>query len=163
MKLYAIVLAAATFATFIIVASPVLGAYPDALPAQEIQGSISYVTGGVGEDEATTFKRAAAGFPLELQFVRKATPRDEYLADVKVKILDHSGNVLLDAVSDGPFLLAKLPSGSYRIEADHFGVIKRHSVDIRAGKHERAVFVWATPDETERSTLNSGIGSSNYQ
>jgi hypothetical protein len=161
MKLYAIALAAATLATYIIVVSPALSADSAALLAQDVQGNISYVTGGVGEDEATTFKRAAAGFPLELQFVQKATPRDEFLADVKVTIRDRSGNVLLDAVSDGPFLLAKLPAGTYRIEADHAGVVKRHTVDIRAGKHERAVFVWATIDEMHSSMLNSAIGSSN--
>lgn len=163
MKLYVIALAAAAFATYIIVASPALSADSAALLAQEVQGSISYVTGGVGEDEATTFKRAAAGFPLELQFVHKSASKAEFLADVKVTIRDRSGTVLLDAVSDGPFLLAKLPSGTYQIEADHDGVAKRQTVEIRAGKHKRAVFVWATADETKRSMLNNAIGSSSYR
>jgi len=103
------------------------------------------MSGGVGEDEAAALKRAAAGYPLELQFVQRAMPRDEFLAGVNVKIRDRSRTVVLDVVSQGPFLLARLPAGTYQIEADHDGVVKRQSVEIRAGKHERAVFVWAPP------------------
>lgn len=119
--------------------------------AQETQGNVSYISGGVGEDEAAAMKSAAAGYPLELQFVQKATPRDEFLADVKVRITDRARNVVLDAVASGPFLLAKLPAGTYQIEADHVGVVKRQTVDIRPGKHQRSVFVWAATDETRQS------------
>lgn len=160
MKPDALALAVATLAAGIIVAAPMLNADPAALPKQEIQGNVSYMSGGVGEDEAAALKRAAAGYPLELQFVQKAMPRDEFLADVNVKIRDRSRTVVLDVVSQGPFLLARLPAGTYQIEADHDGVIKRQTVEIRAGKHERAVFVWAPPYET-RSMLNNASGRSN--
>ncbi len=159
MKLDALALAIATLAAGIIVAAPMLGADPVALPEQEIQDNISYMSGGVGKGEASALKRAAAGYPLELQFVQRAMPRDESLADVSVKILDRSRTVVLDVVSQGPLLLARLPAGTYQIEADHDGVLKRQSVEIRAGKHERAVFVWAPPYEM-RSMLNNASGSS---
>lgn len=159
MRRNALVLTVATLATGIIVAAPVFSTDP-ALPAQEVQGNIRYVTGGVGEDEAAALKRAAAGYPLELQFVQKAWPRDEFLAGVKVRIRDRSKTVLLDTESQGPFLLAKLPAGTYQIEAEHEGVVKRQTVAIRAGKHERAVFVWAPSYET-RSTLNDPLASAN--
>ena len=142
MKLNAIALATTTFVMTLMAASPVLSADASGLPAEAIQGNIRYITGGVGEDQAAAFKQAAATYPLELRFVQKATPKDEFLAGVKVTIRDHSSKVLLNATSDGPFLLAKLPAGKYQIEADHDGVLKRHTVEIRAGKHERAVFVW---------------------
>ena len=145
MKLDALALAVAMLTAGIIVAAPMLNADPVALPKQEIQGNISYMSGGVGEDEAAALKRAAAGYPLELQFVQRAIPRDEFLADVSVKIRDRSRTVVLDVVSQGPFLLARLPAGTYQIEADHDGVLKRQTVEIRTGKHERAVFVWAPP------------------
>ena len=145
MRLDALALAVATLAASIILAAPMLIADPAVLPEQKIQGNISYMSGGVGEDEAAALKRAAAGYPLELQFVQRAMPRDEFLAGVNVKIRDRSRTVVLDVVSQGPFLLARLPAGTYQIEADHDGVVKRQSVEIRAGKHERAVFVWAPP------------------
>ena len=100
-------------------------------------------------------KSAAAGYPLELHFVQKATPRDEFLADVKVRITDRARNVVLDAIASGPFLLAKLPPGTYQIEADHVGVVKRQTVDIRPGKHQRSVFVWSATDETRQSMADT--------
>ena len=139
--------AALFFTSFVQAASPAA--------AQETAGNVSYISGGVGEDEAAAMKSAAAGYPLELQFVQKATPRDEFLADVKVRITDRARNVVLDAVASGPFLLAKLPAGTYQIEADHVGVVKRQTVDIRPGKHQRSVFVWSATDETRQSMANT--------
>ena len=131
--------------------TPFVQAAGPAAAAQETAGNVSFISGGVGEDEAAAMKSAAAGYPLELQFVQKATPRDEFLADVKVRITDRARNVVLDAIASGPFLLAKLPAGTYQIEADHVGVVKRQTVDIRPGKHQRSVFVWAATDETRQS------------
>lgn len=153
MKLYTLAAETALVAAAIFFTSPAAGAA--ALPGQDTQGNISYVSGGVGEDEAAAMKSAAPGYPLELQFVQKATPRDEFLADVKVRIMDRSKNVVLDAVSNGPYFLAKLPAGTYQIEADHSGVMKRQTVAIRAGKHQRSVFVWAPSDESRQSMLES--------
>ena len=158
----ALVLTAAVLAAGVIVAGPVFSTDSAALPAEEVQGNISFVSGGVGEDEAAALKRAAARFPLQLQFVQKAWPRDEFLADVKVRIRDRSKTVLLDTVSQGPFLLAKLPAGTYQLEAEHEGVVKRQTVVIRAGKHERAVFVWAPSEET-RSMRNDPLARNNIE
>ena len=152
MKLDSIIGAAALAAT--IASLPPVAADSNVSPAQGNQGNVSYVSGGVGDDEAAAMKSAAAGYPLEMQFVQKATPRDEFLSDVKVRIIDRSKNVVLDTVTTGPFLLAKLPSGTYQVEADHGGVMKRQTVDIRSGKHQRAVFVWApSADEVRQSML----------
>ena len=123
------------------------------LPAPKAQGPISYVSGGIGDDQAGAFKQAARSYPLELLFAQRGTPKDEYVAEVKVTIRDSSGKVLLDTMSDGPFLLAKLPSGKYRIDADYAGQAKHQSVDIQGGKHQRKVFVWSpSPDEGEVSS-----------
>lgn len=128
-------------------------------PSQGGQGNVSFITGGVGDDEAAAMKSAAAGYPLELQFVQRAQPRDEFLADVKVRITDRSRNVVLDAVATGPYFLAKLPAGNYQIEADHSGVVKRHNVEVRSGKHARAVFVWAAGDDSRQSMSDNTAGS----
>lgn len=130
------------------------GAYA-AAPPQEAggQGNVNYISGGVGDDEAAAMQSQAASYPLELQFVQKAQPRDEFLADVKVRITDQSGKVVLDAVSSGPFLLAKVAPGRYQVEADYNGVVKRRSVDLRSGKRQKAVLVWAPADESRQSMV----------
>lgn len=123
-------------------ATPVFSADPSALPAEVVQGNVRYVSGGVGEQAAAAFKQAAAKYPLELLFAQKASPNDVYLAGVKVTVRDRAGKVMLDAVAEGPYLLATMPPGRYQIEADHEGVVKRQAVEIVSGKHQRVVFVW---------------------
>jgi hypothetical protein len=146
MRLNALVFAATTLVTSLMLAFPLLAADASALPAEETQGNVRFLSGGVGEDSVAAFKQAAAKYPLELQFVQKATPKDEFLAGVKVTIRDGSQKVILDTVAKGPFLLAALPAGKYQVEADSNGVLKRQTVDIQAGKHERTVLVWTSPN-----------------
>ena len=112
---------------------------------EKSQGSVRYATGGIGADEVAAFKAAAPQYPLELLFAQKASPNDVYLADVKVIVKSASGQVLLDTVSGGPFLLVRLPAGKYRIEADSDGVVKQQAVELKAGQHRRVVFVWEMP------------------
>ena len=129
--------------------SPALSADNYQLPAEVMQGEIRYITGGIGLDEAAAFKQAAGRYGMELQFVQKASPMDEFLSDVQVIVRTRSGTVVLDTTSQGPYLLANMPAGRYNIEVNHKGMIKRHAVDMRAGKHERAVFVWPTDADPE--------------
>jgi hypothetical protein len=138
-----------------VAAGPALSADTASLPSVQVQGEVSYVTGGIGDDEAAAFKRAAAAYPLEMLFVQKARPKDEFLADVRVSVRDRSGNSLLDTTAEGPFLLAKLPAGKYKIEAEYRGERKQQSVETRPGMHRRAVFVWASRDDSERPLLSS--------
>jgi len=118
------------------------GADSMVLPAEDTQGNVRYVSGGVGEQSAAAFKQAAAKYPLELLFAQKASPNDVYLASVKVTVRDRAGKVVLEAVSEGPYLLATMPAGKYQIEADNEGVVKRQVVEIVSGKHRKVVFVW---------------------
>ncbi len=136
-------------------AGPALGTNTAMLPTEKVQGAVSYITGGIGEDESAAFKQAATAFPLEMLFVQKARPRDEFLADVRVSVRDRAGNLMLETIAEGPFLLAKLPDGKYTIDAEYGGERKRHSVDIRSGTHQRAVFAWAPRDEIEGSVVSS--------
>lgn len=115
----------------------------DALAAIEIrqQGAVPFVSGGVGEDERQAIKDLAPDYSLELLFATRGSP-NEYLADVKVQIRDKDSKVVLDAVSDGPFLLAKLPPGKYSISADLDGVPKQQTIQVSGGRPHRLVFVW---------------------
>lgn len=142
MKFNATSFAASFLVTSMAYLSPAMAG--DMLPAEVKQGSVRYVTGGVGADAAAAFKQAAAKYPLELLFAQKAAPNDVYLAGVKVTVRQ-SGKVLLNADSGGPFLLAHLPPGKYQVEASSEGVTKQQTVDIQPGRHQRVVFVWNEP------------------
>jgi hypothetical protein len=112
------------------------------LPEAKSQGSLIYITGGVGKEEAQAMKQAARTYPLSLEFVHHALPRDEYLADVSVLIKDHAGRTVLDTVSDGPFLLAKVPPGKYTVTATVNGKSKTTRATIAARKPDHVVMVW---------------------
>jgi hypothetical protein len=109
------------------------------------QGSVSYVSGGVGDDELQEIKKLVSSYPLELLFVTQGTP-NQYLSGVKVQIKDAGGKAVADLEADGPVLLAKLPPGRYSISADNGGIVKRQSVSIGAGKPQRIMFVWPRAD-----------------
>ena len=149
------ILAATVTAAGLGTAGPALSAESAALPPAQVQGAVSYVTGGVGLDEAAAFKLAAASYPLELMFVEKAGARNEFTADVKISLTDRSGAEVLDARTEGPFLLADLPAGEYAIEAEYRGKREHQTVRIRPGAHRRAVFVWQFRDRGEQRVVGS--------
>lgn len=112
------------------------------LPAEQHQGSVAYISGGVGKDEAAAFKKAAASYPLMLEFVAKTKPRNEFLSDIQVAIKEPNGKEVLNTKAEGPFLLAKLPAGTYKVYATHNGQTREHTVKIGKSDHHRVVFEW---------------------
>ena len=112
------------------------------LPPEQMQGPVAYRTGGVGHDEAAAMQRESSRYPLTLEFVKHATPKDEYLANIDVTIRKADGGTEASLVSDGPFLLARLPAGKYQIVASDNGMTKTRDVVIAANKPERLVFDW---------------------
>ena len=112
------------------------------LPAETIQGEVRYVSGGIGLDQANAFRMAERHYPLSLLFADKAKPRNEFTADVKVEIRDAKSNAVLDAVSTGPFLLAKLPAGRYDIKATQGGKTLERRVTVVEGKPTHVGFLW---------------------
>ena len=104
-------------------------------------GPVPFVSGGVGEDELQQIKKLAPDYSLELLFANKGSP-SEYLADVNVQIKNKDGTLVLDTVSQGPFLLAKMSPGKYSISARYEGIAKQQSIQITSAKTQRVVFVW---------------------
>jgi hypothetical protein len=118
----------------------------ETLPMQEQQvGDVTYVTGGVGEAEAAVMRDMAKDYQLEITFLQKQPgQREEFLADVKVKIQDEQQNTLLDITTDGPFLLANLPQGKYLVKAEYYGEVKTLVAHIDGDKHKKLAFWWST-------------------
>jgi hypothetical protein len=117
------------------------GAAPGPLPPLKAQGSVQYLSGGIGA-EAESIRQAQSRFPLALEFVRKAAQPDECIADVDVNVVDRHGKSVLTARSDGPYLLARLPDGDYTVQATYFGHTLEKLVRVAGSASARAVFVW---------------------
>lgn len=100
-------------------------------PQERTQGSVSFMTGGVSVDEADAMRAASAHYPLTLELAAAAGgPRDEYISNARVDIRDSKGAPVLDTRTDGPFLLARLPPGSYTVDVEWNGAHKRQTVEI---------------------------------
>jgi hypothetical protein len=109
-------------------------------PPERTQGSVSYVTGGIGSDEAQAMRAAAADYPLTLELAAAAGgPRDEYISGAEVAIRDSRGASVLDARTDGPFLLVRLPAGSYTVDVDWNGIHKTKSVEVGPERREHVM------------------------
>lgn len=117
-------------------------ALPSVLPPEQTQGAVTYVSGGIGQDEAQAFEAAAAQYPLALEFAIKHTPRAEYTADVHVVVTDAQGTRVLDTNSDGPFLLAKLPAGRYTVTAERHQQTLTRTVHVATHKPTHVMFLW---------------------
>jgi hypothetical protein len=125
MKLSRIMLAAAGLT---VAAS--LAAQPIA-PREYTRGSVSYMSGGIGSDEAQLMRDAAADYPLTLELAAAGGgPRDEYISNAEVRIVDSRGGQILDTRTDGPFLLVRLPAGTYSIDVQWNGVHRQRTVEV---------------------------------
>jgi len=95
------------------------------------QGPVSYVSGGIGEDQAAAKRRAAANYPLTLEMASTAAgPRDAYISNAKVDIWDASGKDVLDITAEGPLVLVNLPSGTYHVAVNWNGTQRDKTVVV---------------------------------
>jgi hypothetical protein len=108
----------------------------------QTQGGITFVSGGISIEERQAMQELEGSYNLRLLFV--AEESGEYLWGVKVQLMDQEGKTLLEAVSDGPYFLAKLSPGRYTVIAEDEGRAIKRSVDIEPGKALSERFTWPT-------------------
>jgi hypothetical protein len=119
-----------------------------ALPPVQQNGSVDYLTGGIGQDESTTIDMESKRWPLTLVFgTTGGRAKADYLADVQVSVRDQRGNTALDVKSDGPYLLARLSPGTYDVQAEFAGKTLHRKVVVRAGHPVRTVMLWPASAE----------------
>ncbi|WP_322047852.1 carboxypeptidase regulatory-like domain-containing protein [Paraburkholderia sp. J67] len=111
----------------------------EGMPQVQKQGDVSYVSGGVGQDESKALQAAQHSWPLALRFTG---PKSEFLADVRVQITDAHGANVLDATSRGPYMLVRVRPGRYTVHVSHAGVDKTSAVTVGSNGSARASFVW---------------------
>lgn len=108
------------------------------LQVQEQQG-VTFVSGGFGKDERDQLQAMQDRFNLKLAF---ATDAGNYLAGIDVRITDQQGSTLVEARSDGPILMAKLPAGTYTVAADNKDNEKQRAVDVGSQGMTEVTFTW---------------------
>ena len=112
------------------------------LPQAKTENGVSYLSGGIGQDEAAAMRAEAKDYPLSMVF--SAGKDNEYLAGVTVTIKDKTGKQVLNTASTGPILLVKLPAGRYSIAAERNGQTLRRTVQVNHHGDKRVNFHWAS-------------------
>lgn len=103
-----------------------------------VETVIPYESRGIGE--ADPVAEMAANYNLHMVFATRGS--GEYLADVKVRIDDAKGKLILDANSPGPIFFARLPAGTYRVTASLGNKSQRKSVSVQDGRLRDLYFYW---------------------
>jgi len=101
------------------------------------QNGVEFVSGGVALDESRALKAEQGQWPLSLMFTG---PGGEYLADVHVTISRGDGDDVIKTSTHGPFLLAKLQPGRYKVYASYEGHSSTKWVRVGGPGSARASF-----------------------
>lgn len=111
------------------------------LPGEQHEGSVGYITGGIGKTEAQLFEREMPKHPLAIELLEHTGKVEEFTADAKVRITDGRGHTVLDAQAGGPFMLVDLPPGRYSVAASIKNTtLKKSAVYVKRGELARATF-----------------------
>jgi hypothetical protein len=112
------------------------------LPQTQTDHGVTYLSGGVGHDEAAAMKKQMKNYPLSMIF--DAGKHNAYLSNVDIAIRGKAGKVVLNTVSDGPYMLVKLPPGRYSITATEDGKTLHKDAQIKSGRDTAVNFHWPT-------------------
>jgi hypothetical protein len=105
-----------------------------AATAPQQQNGITYLNGGVGQDEQNAMKAFKADYNLQLTFATKQS--GAYRSDVQLDIADAKGASVLSVANTGPLFYAKLPAGTYRISAAAQGKTFKRTVKLGTAPRE---------------------------
>ena len=103
------------------------------------QGGVLYVSGGIGDAELDWIKNSGRDFGLRLLLAEQS---GAYVTGVHVLISDGQGKTVLDIADAGPYLLAKLPMGAYRIDTTYQGRRQSRQIHLRDGQPLNASVLW---------------------
>lgn len=114
-------------------------AYADAVAVTPKQvGDIQYITGGIGDEERTSIEAVKKDYNLH---VTSAATSGAFVGNTQISILDSNNQPLLTSET-GPLFYAKLPDGTYTVEATHNQQTKSEKIKAIANKPISVVFSW---------------------
>lgn len=104
------------------------------------QSGITYLSGGVGEDESKAIQQAQ-GYNLHMTF--SIGPENRYVPDVDVVIQNApGGQTVLTLSQAGPLVYVQLPAGKYTVVATRNGEARHDTTDVGSGTARNLVFHW---------------------
>ena len=115
--------------------------YAQILNTQYSQG-ISYISGGVGEEESQAILAEAKQWPVLLELSQLENGRGVWIFGAKIKITNAQNQVIFDAQADGPYMLINLPAGNYLLEGIYQEVLQKRSIAVKTALSQKISLFW---------------------
>ena len=112
------------------------------IPQTQYSQGISYITGGVGEEESTAILTEAKQWPVLLELSQLENGRGVWIFGSQIKILNAQNAVVFDAKAEGPYMLINLTAGDYAIQASYQGVEQKRTISVKAGQPQKFSIFW---------------------
>ncbi|KPG93624.1 hypothetical protein AEQ67_24685 [Pseudomonas sp. RIT-PI-q] len=103
------------------------------------QNGITYLSGGIGEDEAKAIQQTT-GYNLHMTF--SVGVENKYIPDVDVVIQKAQGQPVLTLSQAGPLVYVQLPPGKYTVVATRNGEARHDTTDVGNDTARNLVFHW---------------------
>lgn len=137
-----------TFAVFSTVPAFADDAPERAFNVKTSEAGVKYITGGVANDEQALMERRFGEYSFKLVNVRN-DGLGAYVSGVDATINNKAGTAVLQATTDGPWLIADLAPGNYEVVASFHGQTQSRELNIAENQRERAVMLWETGDAND--------------
>ena len=110
---------------------------PSSIEPQQ-QNNITFVTGGIGDEEREILNEAKSRYNLHLL---SSSKDGAYTGESKLTIADAKGSILVSADA-GPIFYAQLPAGKYTLTAQNNGLQKTKQLNIGKSGSSNLHLVW---------------------
>jgi hypothetical protein len=124
--------------------------------AAKSNAAVPTVSGGVSLNARDNLRSQAPEHNVKMVF---SLTTGNYVSDVQVKVTDASGRTIIDDVSNGPWLMAKLPPGSYTATAVYNGKPVTQKFSVGKSGVRTANFRWpASAEQAVGAADSEGSG-----
>jgi hypothetical protein len=119
-------------------------AFADTMPPSPHQeNGITYVTGGIGDEERTGLEASSRNYNLHIESAEKG---GSFLAGIDLAIQAKNGKDVLRVRNTGPLFYAQLPPGDYTIHAAYKGAERVKDAQVGGKGAADIHFVWPGAD-----------------
>ena len=101
----------------------------------------TYLTGGVSDEDAAAIKKRGPDYGMQLFLSADHQPVAP--GEVKVKILNISGDTVVDSIAEGPLFFIKVDGGRYTIILERNGEKKEKTFDLIGRRFGQFSFDWS--------------------
>jgi hypothetical protein len=112
------------------------------IPASQHSNGVSYISGGVGEEETVAILAEAKQWPVLLELSQIENGRGVWIFGANIKVSNAKKQVVFNAPADGPYMLINLEPGDYTIEASYQGVEQKRALSIKPNTSQKISLFW---------------------